>query len=523
MNSSTLHSRRRGQTMVLSVVTMLMLALMMLIGFNIAHTAHERIRIQQAADAQAYSVAVLQARAMNVNAVINRTIAALTVAQMSLHAWNTIASHEVNMLQGGAIDFFFIALQEAGKCPPCPGSGCVHCIDAVQAMRIALKYRSTKDEYEGKLSSKEQEFNDAVKELYEAKKSLYDQEKDFVSQVQEEINGGSILNDMLDKTAPQAEYADGLHSTNVNNFLCTLDGPDDIGACSGSEPLVFQRARPPPSERSKSMQNCANAARGLFNKVGGLGAMLGDEDFAKGGPFVVTNPDKMMEIQSEGTYVATYLPGAFSSRVGDTEFNKASNNGEEAVNVGSATGVGGAMARWRHGIWVTPLGSSVFSSQGGGQHTGAVGDNHPEFKTIAKLPQEATFISFNAHTNPSADNDWGQPNAYGAVTQDLRLLQKGGKGAFEVAKNGSGTINLRIGNEQRKITLVAENTGVAVGKAKAYFHQLGASWKLPPNGFDPFWRAKLHPFKRAELREVLNIAGDPNADVQAPVEGKDSP
>ncbi len=522
MNSSTLHSRRRGQTMVLSVVTMLMLALMMLIGFNIAHTAHERIRIQQAADAQAYSVAVLQARAMNVNAVINRTIAALTVAQMSLHAWNTIASHEVNMLQGGAVAFIEIAAMEAGKC--CTIGPCfIHCLDAVKAGLISLEYRSAKDEFEGKLSSKEQEFNDAVKELYEAKKSLYDQEKDFVSQVQEEINGGSILTEMLSKTAPQAEYADGLHSTNVNNFLCTLDGPDDIGACSGSEPLVFQRARPPPSERSKSMQNCANAARGLFNKVGGLGAMLGDEQFAKGGPFVVTDPDKMMEIQEEGHYTATYLPGAFSSRVGASEFDKQSNNGEEALNVGSATGRGGTLVTWRHGIGVMTLGSSVFSSQGGGQHTGAVGDNHPEFKTIANLPHEATFISFNAHTNPSADNDWGQPNAYGAVTQDLRLLQKGGKGAFEVAKNGSGTINLRIGNEQRKITLVAENTGVAVGKAKAYFHQLGASWKLPPNGFDPFWRAKLHPFKRAELREVLNIAGDPNADVQAPVEGKDSP
>jgi hypothetical protein len=520
MNSSTRHSRRRGQTMVLSVVTMLMLALMMLIGFNIAHTAHERIRIQQAADAQAYSVAVLQARAMNVNAVINRTIAALTVAQMSLHAWNTIASHEVDMLWAGFISFLGVSATEAGQCNPW---ALIHCWDAFEALLIAFDYLSEKQDYEDKLQGKEQDFNDAVKELYEAKKSLYDQEKDFVDQVQGEINGGSILTDMLEKTAPQAQYADGLHSINVNNFLCTLDGPDDIGACSGSEPLVFQRARPPPSERSKSMQNCANAARGLFNKVGGLGAMLGDEQFAKGGPFVVTDPDKMMEIQEEGHYVATYIPGAFSSRVGDTEFDKASNNGEEAVNVGSATGIGGTVVNWRHGFGGMILGSSVFSSQGGGEHTGAVGDNHPEFKTIAKVPREATFISFNAHTNPSPDNDWGQPNAYGAVTQDLRLLQKGGKGAFEVAKNGSGTINLRIGNEQRKITLVAENTGVAVGKAKAYFHQLGASWKLPPNGFDPFWRAKLHPFKRVELREVLNIAGDPNADVQAPVEGKDSP
>ncbi|MDP3505502.1 MAG: hypothetical protein Q8S33_34495 [Myxococcales bacterium] len=515
ITTKTLASRRRGQTMVLAVVTMLMLAIMMVIGFNIAHTAHERIRIQQAADGQAYSVAVLQARAMNVNAVINRTIAALTVAQMSLHAWNTVASHQVDMLWAGFISFLGVSATEAAQCYPV----LVHCWDALEALFIAFDYMSEKQDYEDKLEGKEQEFNEAVRELYEAKKSLYDQEKDLVDQISGQINRGSILRDMLAKTAPQAQYANGLHSTNVNNFLCTLDGPDDIGACSGSEPLVFQRARHPPSERSKSMQNAANAARGLFNRVGGAGAMMGGQEFAQGGPFVVTNPSKMMDIQSEGTYIATYIPGAFSSRVGNSEFNKASNNGEEALNVGSATGVGGTVVNWRHGFGAMILGSSVFSSQGGGEHTGAVGDNHPEFKTIAQVPSEATFISFNAHTNPSEDNDWGQPNAYGAVTQDLRLLQKGGRGAFEVAKNGSGTINIRIGNEQRRITLVSQNTGVAVGKAKAYFHQLGADWRLPPNGFDPFWRAKLHPFKRDELRQVLNLAGDRNANVQAPVEG----
>jgi hypothetical protein len=305
----------------------------------------------------------------------------------------------------------------------------------------------------------------------------------------------------------------------VNNFLCTLDGPDDIGACSGSEPLVFQRARPPPSERSKSMQNTANAARGLFNTKGGGGAMLGHEDFKGQSPFSVRNPPKMMDIQGSGTYQATYVPGAFQSRVGDSEFSKDSNNSELALNVGSATGGGVVNVQWRHGRGAWFLGSSVFSSQGGGEHRGAVGDDHPEFKTIAQIQREATFISFNGHTNPAAENDWGQPNAYGAVTQDLRLLQKGGRGAFEVAKNGSGTINIRIGQEQRKITLVPANTGVAVGKAKAYFHQLGADWKLPPNGFDPFWRAKLHPFRRDELRQVLSLGGDPNANVGAPVEG----
>lgn len=520
MNTMTHPSKRRGQTMVLSVVTMLMLALMMVIGFNIAHTVHEKIRIQQAADAQAYSVAVLQARAMNVNAVLNRTIAALTVAQMSLHAWNTIATHDVNMLNAGFFSFLGVSAWEAGKAK-CSKWTPWHCWDAVEAMFIAFDYLSEKNDYEDKLEGKEQAFNDAVKELYEAKKSLADQEKRLVSDIKGQINGGSILRNMLSKTAPQARYATGVDSPNVNNFLCTLDGPDDIGSCSGSEPLVFQRARPPPAERSRSMQNSANAARSMFNRAVNPtgGARLAHRDFQGNSAITVRMPPKMRDIQGSGQFNATYFPGAFASRVGDSEFSKSSDNGETAANVGSATGFGIVSVRWRHGRGGWFLGSSVFSSQGGGEHNGAVGDNHPEFKTIALVPDEATFISFNAHPSPSADNDWGQPNAYGAVTQDLRLLQKGGKGAFEVAKNGSGTINVRIGQEQHKITLVSQNDGVAVGKAKAYFHQLGADWRLPPNGFDPFWRAKLHPFKRDELRQVLNLAGDRFTGIQGPVEG----
>lgn len=505
--------------MVLSVVTMLVLALMMVIGFNIAHTAHEKIRIQQAADAQAYSVAVLQARAMNVNAVLNRTIAALTVAQMSLHAWNTIATHEVDMLNAGFFGFLGVSAWEASKAK-CSKWTPWHCWDAIEAFFIALDYLSNKNDYESKLEGKEQQFNQAVKDLYEAKKSLYDQELSLVNKIKGEINGGSILKDMLKKTAPQAEYASALDSINVQNFMCTLDGPEgDVDACNGSEPLVFQRSRQPPSERSKAMQNSANAARSLFNLAQNPtgGAKLDHNDFRAQSPINVRNPPKMMDIQGSGTYRATYLPGAFASRVGESEFDKSSDNGEKALNVGSATGFGFVDVQWRHGRGAWFLGSSVFSSQNGGEHNGAVGDNHPEFKTIAMVPGEATYISFNAHTSPSESNDWGQPNAYGAVTQDLRLLQKGGNGAFEV--NKSGTINIRIGDEQRKITLVPKTKGVAVGKAKAYFHQLGASWKLPPNGFDPFWRAKLHPFKRDELRQVLNMAGDSNANVQAPVEG----
>lgn len=508
--------------MVLSVVTMLMLALMMLIGFNVAHTVHERMRIQQAADAQAYTVAVLQARALNVNAVLNRTIAALTVAQMSLHAWNTIATHQVDMLNAGFFSFMQVSAYEAGVAR-CSKWTPHHCFDAAQAMMIAMSYSSTKSDYENKLRGKEQDFNDAVKALYEAKKDLFEQQKGLANQVKQEINGGNILRNMLRKTAPRASYIQAFHGVNVSNFECALDGPQDN--CSGSEPLVFPRGSQSAQERSKTMENAANAGRTQFHRssMASGGAMLDHSDFRGSGPITVSNPPKMMDIQGSGSFRANYMPGAFASRVGDSTYSSSSNNTETAKNVGSESGMGVVSVQWRHGRGGWMLGSSVFSSENGGQHTGAVGDNHSEFKGIGLDASNANFLTFRAHTSPSANNDYGQPNAYGGVTQNLRLLQNGTGnqgGAYEVAKNGSGTVTVKIGNQQHRVTLVPTSNGIAVGKAKAYFHQLGADWKLPPNGFDPFWRAKLHPFRsRQELSAALNLAGDPSASVQGPVEG----
>lgn len=504
--------------MVLSVVTMLTLALTMMVGFNISHTVHEKIRIQQAADAQAYSSAVLQARVMNINAVLNRAIAAMTVAQMSLHAWNEIATHEVNMLEAGQWIFIEIGLIELGLCLAWQFA---HCPDAVQAFIIAAQYASEHSNYDQKLQGHESDFNNAVQMMYLGKKLLYGQELAFSYSVYGELSGGSILDDMLKKSAPNASAKSSLRAINMMNLVCAQDGPNGaVPPCAGAEPLVFQRSRQAPSERSKQAQNAANAARPDFN-MGKPGAINDGTDFLPGFGRFVINPSKMMDIQSEGLFIATYF-NDFESRTGQN-FSQSSSNSHTAEDVGSSND-GIAFGQWRHGVGVFPLSSGVYSDQNSGQHNGGGhSGSHGEFKTIAQLNNEASLITFNAHPNASADNDWGQPSAYAGVEQDLRLMQNTGKGgAYEVAKNGSGTINIKIGNESHKVTLVSETSGVAVAKAKSYFHQLGAGWKLSPNGFDPFWRAKLHPFRsRAEFSAALGLAGDPHMGVLGPYEGEE--
>jgi len=47
---------------------------------------------------------------------------------------------------------------------------------------------------------------------------------------------------------------------------------------------------------------------------------------------------------------------------------------------------------------------------------------------------------------------------------------------------------------------------MAMSKALVYYHRLG-DWTEQPNLFNPYWRAKLHPFKALDAAMVLGAAG----------------
>ena len=102
--------RTRGQTIVLGVLTLLMLALMMMLTFTLNQVVHEKIRIQSHSDAIAYSTAVIEARAFNSIVYSNRAIAAAVVAQMTVHAWMSTATATTATLFSGMTSFGIIAV-----------------------------------------------------------------------------------------------------------------------------------------------------------------------------------------------------------------------------------------------------------------------------------------------------------------------------------------------------------------------------------------------------------------------------
>ncbi len=81
--------RQEGQALVVAALMVLILAIAVATTVNLGHTIHERVRLQNTADAAAYSMAAMEARAFNFYAYANRTQVSHYVSAMM---WQSLLS-----------------------------------------------------------------------------------------------------------------------------------------------------------------------------------------------------------------------------------------------------------------------------------------------------------------------------------------------------------------------------------------------------------------------------------------------
>jgi hypothetical protein len=81
-----LRKSQDGQAIVLAALGCLILAIGVLATVNLGHAIHERIKLQNVADATAYSLAALEARAFNFIAFVNRAQVAHYISAMSFQS-----------------------------------------------------------------------------------------------------------------------------------------------------------------------------------------------------------------------------------------------------------------------------------------------------------------------------------------------------------------------------------------------------------------------------------------------------
>ncbi|MFL5320958.1 MAG: hypothetical protein ACJ790_14945 [Myxococcaceae bacterium] len=489
---------QRGQAMVLSALSMFLLALMMILSFNVGHAVHEKIRLQQHSDAQAYSMAVVEARALNYFAVSNRALAAALVSMNNLHAYMSLASITGNYMRAGRINMLEVAGIEFIEC------ACwtcfMHCIHGFQALGKMSTWGNAANKWDGRVAKLDPSFRSAVTTLQLLMNTLHAHQDLVAVETMNALRNGQSYD--LDKLkAVNAKRASDISmvvgAMNINKFSCAIDGSPICVGGAGSRGKT---------QLSKEMTAVANGSRN------GWAANLDGASWPQ--PWVM--PMWYMDLlQMAGANINVPVPGTGFSGTAKTvnggKGNLHGGQGDEGTSSSAHTEGGGLFTSWKDGVgfWMASD-SYVFSDKNGGGHSpgGAHKGTH-KFEGVNQKPLTSCIMTGNCYmafrADPSVNNDYGQPSVYSYITMPIRMGDVT-KAPWELSSNaqikselgGSATLNLAAGD------------GAAVSKAMVYFHRFG-SWKSPPNMFDPYWRAKLHPFKTGELAIVLGASGNTDA------------
>lgn len=489
-----------GQAIVLGALSMLVLALMVMLSFNLSQAIHEKIRLQQHADAQAYSMAVVEARAMNYLAYSNRAMAAGYVAMTSLHAYMAAMSVTSSMFSAGERNFNAFAAAEALMCACCgphsPGC-CVHCIHAMQARMNAQKHAQKAREWGNKVKSLDPKFRDAVDAMDRAIDAIHASQLLVLEQTSQILLTG--LDEVRDSNAPQAsQVRQAVGALNVLELSCALEGTP-LPRCTAvrETPLDY---------RKKVMTEVVNASRPEWPAhrapVDGVPGALSTEFLQS---LLMDVPDNFsLTYDHKGT--AKMIDGG--SR--DVESRSGGMDGGTC----GADEHGKLTSMWKyHGLmFQSSYEAKVFTdADGSGQHTpGAAHSGQHTWEGVDSrqtcTAQGNCFVKFRPST--SRKDDFGQPRVYAYVTQQLRVDPDGRRAPWEV--NDSGEVSITHGEQGEATLRLAPGEGAAVAKALVYYHRLG-DWREHPNLFNPYWRAKLHPFTVEEARRVFGAASDTEA------------
>lgn len=489
--------RERGQALVLGALSFLVLALMTTLSFNLSHALREKMSLQQHSDSLAYSMAVVEARALNYYAVSNRSIAATYVASNSMHAYMAAASVTGAIMSTAKINFYVIAAQEFAQC------GCwscfMHCVHAVQALGVAGDYSQAASDYEDRARNLDGDFSRAVKGLDRMADFIHSSQAMVHKNTLQALNDGQSygLNKLKEYNAPgSSALVSGVGALNAGEFNCAVDGMNCTGGVSNSSEKT----------RAQVMTEVANASRSTWPANRGLEGNLPTH----------LHPSFLNEVRNiPGEGVNFPLPqhkGTAKTVQSAGGVNGGSGGGNEGQVI--AAEESGIMAnQWKHGAFAWSYEAKVSSDNGGGDHTpgGSHSGNH-EFEGVNTKGLTACtmagncFMKFRADDNKN--NDFGQPSAYSYVTDDLR---EGNVKKAPWELNSSASVNFENGDSSAHITLAA-GQAAALSKALVYYHRLGeGGWNEAPNLFNPYWRAKLHPFTQEEANRVLTAANATDA------------
>ncbi len=519
--------QRRGQTMVLGVLGVMLVALMMLITLNVGKAVYEKIRIQQLADSEAFSTATLEARSFNFFAYTNRANIAGLVAAASAHGYMSLASTVPGMFKAAAGGFFIMAGIEFALCCACPYCSCVqHCIHGIRDLLTAFDYLDRGDELADDVQDLDKAFIDVMKALDLHVKAIAAQQQAMRGWVElVMLTPNKVANDLKDKYSEGSDNLMHIGLLNAYQYNKVFDTEEKHRKWLGTEISNGTRHTDFVTDR-----NLMTVYLGVFPTT--LKELMYDipRRYTNGFTMIVWHEGESRTVK-DGTGVRDKI--ASGSHGPDGKASAGADEGYLITQAYCAVGFGEYDARVGtdhdsgehkcHADWI-----SYDCCDDESKHEDA-------FKCLGDggLLIHNCFMVFNS--DPDESNDFGQPRVYAALDSDLRRTRgQGGKIAWEVTDNDSGTVSMdfgdvhnkvqqEMGGPGRKVQISANpdaawgpegdseslGKGVAASKALAYYHHPEWSdnqsgWKEAPNFFNPYWKAKLQPFRNTtELAEAL--------------------
>ncbi len=520
---------RRGQTMVLGVLGVLMVAITMIMTLNVGQALHEKIRVQQLADAAAFSNANQVARAFNFFAYTNRANVGALVAASSMHAYMGMSTAVPELFFAGQMNFLIMAGIEFAVCMTCCWpycfSMCQHCIHAFKNLRSAMKH--------GKQGRKlRDKVKDDVDPAFIRAITAVDYHMKYIALSQTLTYGKVVLQLMQDSLIKKIKEAgrDGAQfapkATNNLGMTKMVNAMKFIGAVH--TPMVDE-----PIRRYLAAE-IANASR--WSK------MVSSRNLVE--PFIFfVHPTQLLSqllqecpqpsngmslpVMYKGESRVIASPGSPKQQISRNQHGPSEAEGAGAVEDGLVFSTAIQMCIFSAGM-VFPLSTiEIGSGKDGAQHkprkycTGV--DDHKNMKCL-KENVPSCFMTYKGEE----DFDQSQPHMYSLVGQDLRLLNNTDeKGPWKITDKGTISVDLggsvgnlavhlsdtpgeRIGGQTVNGFTGAETTidrdgGLAMSKAIAYYH-FPPDWKEEPNLFAPHWKAKLQPMRTMEAMQTLLLA-----------------
>ncbi|RME26733.1 MAG: hypothetical protein D6806_05710, partial [Deltaproteobacteria bacterium] len=468
---------------------------------------------QQLADSAAFSTATQVARSFNFYAYTNRANISGLVAAASLHGYMSLASSVPSMFKAAEYNFYIMAMEEIGWCCACPWCSCVqHCIEAIRDIRTARRYRREANSHANDVKDLDKTFVKVMKALDYHVRHIALQQRAMMLWTIDTLRNDKVTNKLL------SAYAEGAKAAGANLGIASGVGALNVaeywsaGLTQGAAVLTGDKAK----KRAKWLgTEIANGTRyKKFVNKRNLGTVLL-------GIFPTTLLDLTYGIPRPGLSFPIAVKG--ESRViekGTSVEGQIGSNqhGPEGKAIGAADKGLIFSYRW-HALSVLPYYARLGSGKDDGEHkckhiSCCDDQSQHRFQCLGAddIATHNCFTIFNL--SKEAKDDFNQPRIYAAIEQDLRSTRgvRNGKLPWEI--NQSGKVTYDFGQVGKGEVQVSDTkNGLAISKALVYYHHPDwqnskNGWKEPPNFFNPYWRAKLQPFRNvAEFSKVVVATG----------------